>query len=470
MLFSSPFFIFGFLPICFLCFFAVRGEFRNYALLVCSVGFYFWGEPTFCLIAIASACLDYWLCKIIYHYGIKSDKAKRYMVIGVITNLLILIYYKYTNFFLSSVSQLIPGGQYHFALFDIILPIGVSFIVFEKITYLVDVYRGVGMPAKGIFKYLNYVFLFPKLLAGPIIKYHEIENQLNERVLTSDHIAEGFKRFLRGLSKKVFVADVCGGMTNQVFALSPDQLSFNYAWLGLVCFTLQIYFDFSGYSDMALGLARMFGFELKENFNMPYTSASFTEFWRRWHISLSTWIREYLYIPLGGNHVSKFRVYVNLWICFLLSGLWHGANWTFVLWGAYNGLFLILDKVFWLRVSVYFPRMIQVSLTMLFIMLGWVIFRSSDFNQIQYYLHALFIPTNPGHSYIDVTLDLIAIILIGSLLIFIPLAPGYTKLATAYREWEWRVPLEGVLFSVLGFLAVCRVVGTSYIPFLYFRF
>ena len=275
MLFSSPFFIFVFLPAFLFLFFIAGKKHRDYVLLAGSLSFYLWGEPIFCLIAIASSTIDYGLGKKIAAAGSKSEIGKRYVTIGILLNLIILLYYKYTNFFLSNLAQL---GHFHFDVLDILLPIGVSFIVFEKITYLVDIYRGVGKSAESILKYLNYVFLFPKLLAGPIIKYHEIETQLHERKIKSDDVAEGFKRFLRGLLKKVLIADTCGAVANQVFALSSNDLTFQYAWLGIVTFTLQIYFDFSGYSDMALGLARMLGFKLKENFNMPYIAASFTDF------------------------------------------------------------------------------------------------------------------------------------------------------------------------------------------------
>jgi alginate O-acetyltransferase complex protein AlgI len=470
MLFSSPFFIFIFFPLFLVLFLIAGARLRDYVLLAGSIGFYLWGEPTFCLIAIASAVLDYLLCKIIYRLGVKNSHAKRYVAIGIIANLAILFYYKYTNFVVSSVTQLIPGGQYHFELFDIILPIGVSFIVFEKITYLVDVYRGTGKPADSIIKYLNYVFLFPKLLAGPIIKYHEIEQQLQQRTRSFDDIGAGFKRFIRGLIKKVLIADTCGEVANQVFDLSATELGFSHAWLGIICFTLQIYFDFSGYSDMALGIAQMLGFRLREKFNLPYIATSFTDFWRRWHISLSTWIREYLYIPLGGSRVSQRRMYFNLWICFLLSGLWHGANWTFVLWGAYNGLFLVLDKVFWLKASNYLPSILRAALTLFFVMIGWVIFRSSNFEQIHYYLATLMSPMQHGQAYVDMTPNIVLAMLIGMTLALAALIPGYAHLHRYYINWHWRLPSESLVFSLFGFLCICKIVGVSFNPFLYFRF
>lgn len=468
MLFSSPFFIFIFFPLFLLLFFGAGKHFRDRILLIGSLSFYLWGEPTFCIIALLSALLDFWLGQKIFHS--KKEISKRYVAIGVMANLSLLIYYKYTNFFISTVFKLFPEGTFHFELFSIILPIGVSFIVFEKITYLVDLHRGKGLPAKNLLNYLNYVFLFPKLLAGPIIKYHEIEKQLYQRTLMADDVAEGFKRFLRGLIKKVFFADTLGTVANQAFGLSQQDLGFGYAWLGIICFTLQIYFDFSGYSDMALGLARMMGFHLKENFNMPYIASSFTEFWRRWHISLSTWIREYLYVPLGGNQVTPSRTYVNLWICFLLSGLWHGANWTFVLWGAYNGFFLIIDKLIWLKVVDKIPRLIAVVITFIFIMLGWILFRANNFSQMGYYLKTLFNPYSVSNAFIDITPDIYTAIFIGSLLAFASLIPGYQKISQHYLQWHFRLYFEGMFYGVIGFLMITKMVGISYNPFLYFRF
>lgn len=469
MLFSSPFFIFVFLPLFFSAFYATPVAYRSSILLAASLGFYFWGEPAFCLLAVASALFDYCLCHLIHKLDKEHAQRKYYLSIGIISNLLILVYFKYTHFFLNIISQL-TQDKFHFEVLTIILPIGVSFIVFEKITYLVDVYRGVGKPAKSIFHYLIYVFLFPKLLAGPIIKYHEIEAQLSLRDVTGDNMMHGFKRFLRGLAKKIFIADVCGSIVNPIFSFNATELSFYYAWIGVICFTLQIYFDFSGYSDMALGLARMLGFELRENFNMPYLSRSFTEFWRRWHISLSTWIREYLYVPLGGNQVNSARLYFNLWICFLLSGLWHGANWTFVLWGAYNGLFLILDKLIWLKISSHIPKVISIMITLVLVMLGWIIFRCNDFQQVKQYFYAISHPLLQTTSYIDLTSDIFAIIMIGFILIFAPLTPLYARLSVAYPTWHGRISLEGMLYGMLGFLTLCKMVGASYTPFLYFNF
>jgi alginate O-acetyltransferase complex protein AlgI len=259
-------------------------------------------------------------------------------------------------------------------------------------------------------------------------------------------------------------------MANQVFALPSDQLNFGYAWLGIACFTLQIYFDFSGYSDMALGLARMMGFNLRENFNMPYISESFTEFWRRWHISLSTWIRDYLYIPLGGNRGKASRIYINLWICFLLSGLWHGANWTFVLWGAYHGLFLVLDKWVWLKMHAHVPKIMRLAITLFLIMLGWVIFRSSDFTQMLVFFKALFNPFKTSQAYIDITSDTYFILIAGAFISLFPTTSYYKNISSRYLQWTWRINLEGILFGMLGLLTLCKILAASYTPFLYFKF
>lgn len=465
MLFSSVFFIFVFFPIFLISYLLTPKRFKNIVLLGASLVFYFWGEPIFCFIAIASAMLDYILCKKIY--ASEKINAKKYLIIGIVANISLLIYFKYTNFFLKIFTSV---SSHHFDALNILLPIGISFIVFEKITYLVDVYRGHGKPANSIFHYLTYVFLFPKLLAGPIIKYHEISDQLRERHLSIQEFMEGFKRFLRGLAKKVFIADSCGMITNQVFALSNNDLSFSYAWIGIICFTLQIYFDFSGYSDMALGLARMLGFRLRENFNLPYISENFSEFWRRWHISLSSWIREYLYIPLGGNRTSTARIYVNLWICFLLSGLWHGANWTFILWGAYHGFFLAVDKLFWLKFHVHLPKYFRVFITLFLVTLSWVIFRAADFTQILSYFQALANPWQHTNHYIDITADVYFTILLGMSLALIPLSHHYEKLKHSYLAWKWHTHFEGFFFGTLGFLTISKIIATSYTPFLYFKF
>lgn len=471
MLFSSPFFLFIFLPCFLLLFYLAGNRFRDYVLLLGSFLFYFWGEPLFSCIAVLSALFDFWVGQQIYSASLlnQQSKMKTFVALGVIVNIAILFYYKYMNFFVGGISHLL-FGENHFVFFNIILPIGVSFIVFEKITYIVDIYRGIGKPAASLLRYLNYVLLFPKLLAGPIIKYHDIEKQLVNHGYTLDDIGYGFRRFLLGLIKKVFLADTLAEIVNPIFAIPTGHLSTSLAWLGVICFTLQIYFDFSGYSDMAIGLSRMLGFRLNENFNMPYISKSFTEFWRRWHISLSSWIREYLYIPLGGNQVSQSRMYLNLWVCFLLSGLWHGANITFVIWGAYNGIFLILDRIFWLKLSSKLSPIFCSFVTLFFVMMGWVIFRAVNLDQLSHYMMVLIGFSGTNIPYVEITLNNVVAILVGSFLALIPLVPQFDKIYEMFNQWKFSATIKSFLYGNAGFLAICKIFSVAFIPFLYFKF
>ena len=470
MLFSSSLFLFLFFPIVLLLFYFTNRKFRNTILLLASLFFYLWGEPRFLPIAILSAIVDYFLCHAIYANKNDNKKAKNYLILGIILNVSLLFYYKYLDFFLANLNYLLV--KIHFSslpLLHLLLPIGVSFIVFEKITYLVDVYRGQGKPAPSLHLYLLYIFLFPKLLAGPIVKYHDIELQLKDHLVRQNDIIQGFKRFLIGLMKKVLLADTVGELANTVFNFQKDQLGFSQAWLGIICFTLQIYLDFSSYSDMAIGLARMFGFNLLENFNMPYTALSFTDFWRRWHISLSTWIKEYLYYSLGGNRKNQVRTYLNLWICFLISGLWHGARWNFLFWGAYHGFFLILDKLFWLRLSAKLPHLFRVSITLFFIICGWVIFRSQSLSQVFVFFSAMFDPFKQG-QFLYITDNIWFAMFAGIFISFIQLAALYEKAIPLLSKFRWNLLIENWVMSILVIFTIVRVMSMSFNSFLYFRF
>ncbi|ARG96672.1 MBOAT family O-acyltransferase [Legionella micdadei] len=465
MLFSSPFFLFTFMPLVFFLFFMAPLKAKNTILLTASFLFYFWGEPRFFFIAVLSACSDYYLCQRIY-LAKKKHQALTFLNTGIILNVFVLFYYKYLDFFISSSNAFFSYFNLSpLPLLNIALPIGISFIVFEKITYLVDVYRGISKPAGSLKNYLLYIFFFPKLLAGPIVKYHDIAAQLKNHYQTLENFIQGFKRFLLGIIKKVLVADTVAELADKVFALPADQLGFYNAWLGLICFSLQIYLDFSAYSDMAIGLAKMFGFNLLENFNMPYLAINFTDFWRRWHISLSTWIREYLYYPLGGNRYGTLRTYANLWICFLISGLWHGANWNFVIWGAYNGLFLVLDKLGWLRISSHLPRVVNIALTLIFVMFGWAIFRTSSVTQLGYFLTALFHPSQES-SFIYITNDIWAAMIAAIIISFVPSLDSIKP----WRLVKNNRLIEHWMISALSFFAISRVVAATFKSFLYFRF
>jgi alginate O-acetyltransferase complex protein AlgI len=398
-------------------------------------------------------------------------KKRVFLSLGLSANIGILVFYKYTNAILSTVNHILSGMHLNSILLtSIVLPIGLSFIVFGKITYLADIYRGVASPAQKVTSYLTYVFLFPKLLAGPIVKYHEIEGQISERLYSLDDISLGICRFSWGLAKKVFIADTLGALADLIFGLPANELGLLNSWFGAICFTVQIYFDFSAYSDMAIGLARIMGFRIVENFNMPYISSNFTEFWRRWHISLSTWIRDYLYVPLGGNRCSKPRMYFNLWVCFLLCGLWHGANWTFVLWGAYHGIFLIADKMFALRIQKKLPRIFNVVTTFILVTIGWVIFRSGSFEQMSYYFRAMFNPDVLHGRFIFVANDSRFFLALGLFLIFFPLTNIYSKLKRLYLKTSVNRKLEIVVSFIILLLSIFRISTSTFNPFLYFRF
>lgn len=400
--------------------------------------------------------------------------------LAVTLNLTQLIYFKYSNFFVAEVNQLLAAfGVNEFAWSFVALPIGISFFTFQKISYLADVYSRRVQAARNVFDYLLYVALFPQLIAGPIIRYHDIADQIRSREHSADNLWSGMFRFCLGFGKKVLIADELAKSAEVIFAMDPSNLNASYALLGVLCYTFQIYFDFSGYSDMAIGLGRMMGFRFPENFNMPYISESITEFWRRWHISLSQWMKEYLYIPLGGNRLGTFRTYLNLWIVFLLSGLWHGASWTFLFWGFYHGLFLVLDRVFWLRFSARLPRVLRVASTFCVVMIGWVFFRCETFGQAVAYLGALFSFSTisdglPAQYLANVMLPRGQLaFVIACVICAAPLLPSLEVLAR--KLWSnspkpLRLSLEFVSAVFLFFTSALVIGSGSFSPFLYFRF
>jgi alginate O-acetyltransferase complex protein AlgI len=387
----------------------------------------------------------------------------------VIANLALLSVFKYSAFTVEEIANpaLALTGAGPLPIPALALPIGISFIIFEKITYLVDLRRGVSAPAASFPRYLFFVFFFPKLLAGPIIKYHELEPQLVARpAITVELVALGVERFATGVVKKVLLADPAAAISDQVFALPTASVGQIDAWLGALFFTAQIYFDFSAYSDMAIGLAMMFGFRLRENFNFPYTAIGITDFWRRWHISLSTWIRDYLYIPLGGSRGAAWRSYLNLFICFMASGIWHGAGWTFIAWGAFHGLFLVMERAFakrWLRAL---PEVAATLLTFFVVVHGWVLFRATDFAQAGAMLAAMYSMDGLRTIYVP---PQIGVLIIAALMA-----------ATSARWWSpllsriWRTApaqLAGQSALVLLFaFSLGRVLAVPFQPFLYFRF
>jgi alginate O-acetyltransferase complex protein AlgI len=470
MLFNSPLFLFLFFPCLYFIYRVSPGAWQNRILLAASFFFYSWAEPIFVFWALGSALLDWVLGEVIWRSP-EPKIRKGALTVGVIANVALLSYFKYANFFWANfVAVFKQFGLQPFGLLHVALPIAISFIVFEKITYLVDLYRKDGRPADDLLTYMLYVFYFPKLLAGPIIRYRDIDQQLRQRQVTWIDFRDGMIRFLFGLAKKVLIADHIGHFANEVFALPAKQLDMPLAWLGVFCFSAQIYFDFSGYSDMAIGLSRIFGFCLKENFRQPYTAINFTDFWRRWHISLSSWIRDYLYIPLGGNRCSLARTYFNLCLCFFLSGLWHGAAWTFIIWGLFHGTMLIADRVFWNRWQKHLPKVMNVAITFCLVMISWVIFRSQSFDQIGFYLRAMFIPHSVEPTLLSASPDIVWTLAAAYFIIFLPLLPRFEKVLAWYENLALRRTLE--LAGAYGLLlfALARIATFSYQSFLYFRF
>ena len=470
MLFNSPLFLFLFFPCVYLFYRLVPDVYRNPILLAASLFFYSWAEPTFVFWALGSTLLDWGLGEVIYRRP-EPKIRKGAVMLGVVANVALLAYFKYANFFLANLITVLNSFGLHGSQFlHIALPIAISFIVFEKITYLVDLYRGDCRPADNLLTYMLYVFYFPKLLAGPIIRYHDIDQQLRSRQVTWTDFRDGLIRFLFGLAKKVLLADHIGHFANEVFGLPARQLDMPLAWIGVLCFSAQIYFDFSGYSDMAIGLSRIFGFRLKENFLQPYTAINFTDFWRRWHISLSTWIRDYLYIPLGGNRYSIARTYFNLCLCFFLSGLWHGAAWTFIIWGLFHGMMLIADRVFWKEWQKHLPRLVNVAITFCLVMISWVIFRAQSLDQIGSYLKAMFIPGSTEPTLLFVSSDIVCALVVAYFIIFLPLLPRFEQVLAWYQGLALRRTVELAGAYGLFLFALARIATNSYQAFIYFRF
>ena len=392
MLFSSILFLFFFLPLVVAGYYIVRKEFRNYFLLLASLIFYAWDEPIFVLIMLISVLFNYIFAMTIEKIrGTSIKKGKEIiMTLCVVFNIGLLAFYKYANFITDNINILLQAIDMHtISLEKISLPIGISFFTFQAMSYVIDVYRKDVVAQKNPLNVALYISLFPQLIAGPIVRYHDVANQILQRYVDPEKFASGIKRFITGLGKKVLIANTVGLAADKIFAIPAEHLTFTLSWLGIICYTLQIYFDFSGYSDMAIGLGRMFGFEFLENFNYPYISRSIREFWRRWHISLTSWFRDYVYFPLGGNRHGSLRTYSNLIIVFFITGLWHGASWTFIIWGLWHGFFLMIERTSLGKIlgSLWMP--FQYLYTMAIVMIGWVLFRSDTFSYTISFLRAM---------------------------------------------------------------------------------
>ena len=392
MVFSSNVFLFLFLPIFLGLYYLSSNRYRNLLILIGSYVFYAWWRVDFLLLFVAVTLWNYIFGLRIYRAGVRSKAAQRWVLWGVVGNLATLGYFKYANFGMNNLTAALESfGFEPFLLTHVILPIGISFYIFQSLSYLVDVYRGDTEPTENLINFAAFIALFPQLIAGPVLRYKDLADQFTGRTHSVDKFAEGATRFMQGFVKKVFIADSLAPLVDHCFALQNP--SGGDAWLGMIAYTAQLYFDFSGYSDMAIGLGLMMGFRFMENFNQPYISQSITEFWRRWHISLSTWLRDYLYVPLGGNRGGTFNTYRNLFLTMLLGGFWHGANWTFLIWGAWHGTWLAIERALGVNAAPKVINPLKWALTFFLVMLGWVIFRAENLEVAGRMYAALFSPT-----------------------------------------------------------------------------
>jgi len=473
MVFSSIIFLLVFLPIFILSYFATPRKLRNYVLLAFSVFFYAWGAPWFIFFLLSSTVINFYLVQWMYQSSQKFY-SRLFLGLSILVNVGLLLYFKYANFFMENVNYF--RDWMHLTPLEwsrIMLPIGISFFTFQSITYSMDVYRKVHSPLKNPFDYMLYIMMFPQMIAGPIVRFQTIADQITDRRERWDEFLYGFYRFSIGLAKKVLIADVLGAQVNKILAQNIAEMDASMAWIGILGYTFQLYFDFSGYSDMAIGIGRMLGFKFPENFNNPYVSRSITEFWRRWHMTLGAWMKDYLYIPLGGSRVkSTTRLYFNLGLVFLVSGLWHGASWSFVLWGAYHGIFLILDRIFLLRVLEKLGKFPSVAITFFLAVMGWVMFRIEDFHQSILFYKTLF---SFDFQKVDFSgqAQFFVILLIAALFSFITLFRPGLKLQEKFFFSEYS-PKQHIAYWLIAVLlcvlSIAALTGTGFSPFIYFRF
>jgi alginate O-acetyltransferase complex protein AlgI len=471
MVFSSNIFLFLFLPGFLAAYYLTpnRHRLRNYVVLFGSWAFYAWWRVDFLLLFIAVTAWNYGIGMAIDRSGSKTLAARRWLQLGVIVDLALLAWFKYANFGAASLNTAMEGiGLQGFTLAHVILPIGISFYVFESISYIADVYRGDCRATRHPVDFATFIALFPHLIAGPVFRYKDLAGQFEQREHSVSLMGEGAMRFMQGFVKKVFIADTIAPMVAQAFALTEPSTAD--AWLGALAYTAQLYFDFSGYSDMAIGLGLMMGFRFVENFNQPYISQSITEFWRRWHISLSAWLRDYLYIALGGNRGGVSKTYRNLFLTMLLGGLWHGANWTFVIWGAWHGLILCVERVLGVKADATGFRLTRWAMTFLFVLLGWVMFRAEHVSDALRLYTAMFRFDGVGLSDVYAggisRLQLLTLALAALLV-----AIGGLRLKLVVPQ-RWKLPATAmhVLLWPLFLLAVLKLSAQSYSPFLYFQF
>lgn len=466
MVFSSTIFLCVYLPLVLLGYYICPKKGRNLFLLIVSLVFYAWGEPKYVFLMIFSILVNYIFGRLMDKNRGRQKRMKLLLVLSVIIDIGLLSVFKYTDFIITNVNAIFGSS---FDLLNIALPIGISFYTFQAMSYTIDVYRDDVRVQKNLIDFGMYITMFPQLIAGPIVRYADVQDQLAERSVTTADFSEGVMRFVVGLGKKVLLANQMGAVWSEIYALGGD-VSALMAWTGAIAYTFQIYFDFSGYSDMAIGLGRMFGFKFPENFRYPYQSVSITDFWRRWHITLSTWFKEYLYIPLGGNRCGLARQALNLLIVWSLTGFWHGAGWNFVMWGLYYFVILFIEKLFLLKALDKLPKLFRHVYALLLIVIGWVIFASDDVGVLLPYLGSMF-GANGAVGGMDVyTLFTKAVLLIICCVASTELPKRLFLSATGAMNEKAAFTIKSVMTIALLALSMILLIGDSYNPFLYFRF
>lgn len=467
MLFSSQVFLYFFLPITLIVYYLSPKRFRNFILLIASLIFYAWGEPIYILIMLFSTVFDYINGLLIDKFQKKNQHkyAKIVLIVSVVGNLAILGFFKYSDFLISNINSLFNSN---ISLLAIALPIGISFYTFQTMSYTIDVYKQNVKAQKNFISFATYVTLFPQLIAGPIVKYRDVSESLENRKENITDFSEGIKRFIIGLFKKVMIANNAGFIWESIHSLPYSEISLSLAWIGAICYSLQIYYDFSAYSDMAIGLGKMFGFHFLENFNYPYIAKSITDFWRRWHISLSSWFKEYVYISLGGSRKTIARTVINLLIVWFLTGLWHGASWNFVVWGLYFGVLLIIEKFVLKKVLDKMPSYIGHLYTLFFVIISWVIFACPTLEDALNYISIMF---NFNNEIISTeSIYLISTHFVLFIIAIIGCTPIFKKIKEKLKNNKLFMIIEIIICLILFFISLSFLVGSTYNPFLYFRF
>lgn len=471
MLFSSLTFLFVFLPVVFVLYYIpvfekreTENKKKNLILLAASLLFYAWGEPVYIVLMLISIYFNFTIGKDIEKNHLYIGKRKRLLIFAVLFNIGVLGFFKYSGFLVENINSLFSLELSYKAL---PLPIGISFYTFQALSYVIDVYRRDTESQNSLTDFALYISMFPQLIAGPIVQYSDIDTQLHEREYDKKKFSIGILFFIRGLGKKVIFANTAGAVFTEISGLEISGISVLTSWIGIIAYTLQIYFDFSGYSDMAIGLGKMFGFDLIQNFNFPYTAESITDFWRRWHISLSSWFRDYVYIPLGGNRKGVKRQIINLSVVWLLTGLWHGASWNFVVWGVYYGLLLIIEKFILAPVLEKIPRFIKHIGTLVLVIIGWVFFSFEDLGAAFEFLRTMFgfggaLIDDGGKYYLSSYLIPLVIMALSAF-------GAYRDMPTVKNK-ALRFFLQSVIYIIVFILSVVFLVSDSYNPFLYFRF